>query len=82
LLSEPDSCLLLFNSCPCSYWREDVVHDSAAHAGENDDPVEDEEDIVPTKSERACDLVVIGNTKELLGVMAGAGKDHMGKEED
>jgi hypothetical protein len=82
LLGEPDSCFLLLDPRPCSYRGEDVVHDGAAHAREHDDPVENEEDVVPTKSEFARGLIVVGNAKKLLGMMAGARKGHMREEED
>jgi len=82
LLSKPDSCFLLCNSCPCSYWCEDVVHDGAAHACEHDDPVEDEEDVVPAKGERASRIIVVGDAEELSGVVAYSREGHMGEEED
>jgi hypothetical protein len=82
LLCKPDSGVLLFNPCPSSNWYKDIIHNCAAHAREHYDPVEDKEDVVPAKGEPARGLVVVGNTKELLCVMSGAGKGHMGKKED
>jgi hypothetical protein len=82
LLSKPNSCFLRCNPCPCSYWCEDVVHDGAAHAREHDDPVEDEEDVVPAKGERASRFVIVGDAEEFSGVVAYAREGHMGEEED
>ena len=82
LLSKPNSCFLLCNPCPCSYWREDVVHDGAAHAREHDDPVEDEEDVIPAKGKCTSRFVVVGDAKELSRVVAYSRKGHMGEKED
>jgi hypothetical protein len=82
LLGKPNSCFLLCNPCPCSYRCEDVVHDGAAHAREHDDPVEDEEDVVPAKGERASRFIIVGDAEELSGVVAYSREGHMGEEED
>jgi hypothetical protein len=82
LLSKPNSCFLLCNPCPRSYRCEDVVHDGAAHAREHDDPVEDEEDVVPAKGERASRFIIVGDAEELSGVVADSREGYMGEEED
>lgn len=82
MLSKPNSCFLLCNSCPCSYWCEDVVHDGAAHAREHNDPVEDKEDVVPAKGERASCFIIVGDAEELSGVVAYSREGHMSEEED
>ncbi len=80
LLGEPDAGFLLLYSCPCSYWRQNVVYDSAAHACEDNDPVEDEADIVPAQSMHSCCFIVVRYTEELLGMMSGWGKEDVCEE--
>lgn len=82
MLSKPNFRFLIRDPCPSSYWCEDVVHDGAAHAREHDDPVEDEEDVVPAKGERASRFVIVGDAEELSGVVAYSREGHMGEEED
>lgn len=48
-----------------------MLHEDTAQTGENDDPVEDEEDVIPTQSIRASGRVVVGDLEELLRMVTG-----------
>ena len=82
MFREPDSRLSLLNPGPRSYWCEDEVHNCAAHAREHDDPIEDEEDVVPTKGVSAGSFIVVGNAKEHLRMVACSWERNMDEEED
>jgi len=52
-----------------------VIHDGTSQTGENDDPVEDKENIVPAKGIGASGWVKVRNAKELLSVVLRRGED-------
>ena len=54
---------------------EDVVHDGAAQASEDYEPVENEEDIIPAQGKSASGGIVVGDAEELLGVTASIGNE-------
>jgi hypothetical protein len=72
---------LLLNSRPRREGSEDIVHNGAAGTSEDDDPVEDEEDVIPAEGEPTSGRVVVGDAEELLGVVAGDGEEGVGEEE-
>ena len=54
-----------------------MCHYECTHPSENDDPVKDKEDVVPTKSESGRTWIVVGYSVELGCIMSGGGKHEM-----
>ena len=74
LFGEADFGFLFVNARVRGDRGEDVVHGEAAGAREDDDPVEDEPDVVPAEGESIGGGVVVGNAEELVRVVAGMGE--------
>jgi hypothetical protein len=72
---------LPLNARPRREGGEDIVHDGAAGASEDDNPVEDEKDVVPPEGEPASGRVVVGDAEELLGVVAGDREEGVREDE-
>ena len=82
MLGKSDSYFSLFDARPICYRCEDVVHNGAPHACEDDDPVKHEKDVVPAQSVSSSLFIVVGDAEELSSVMSTGGERNMGKEQD
>lgn len=72
MFSESHLGLLFMYACAVCKRREDIVHHGTSHAGEDNDPEEDEEDIIPAQGVQAGLWVEIGDLEELPGMMLGS----------
>jgi hypothetical protein len=79
LLSESRQVLLARNATLLGQWCEEIVHDRSSEARENDDPIDDHPDIVPSCRVLARCGIVVGKLKELPGMSPSAWEAQMGE---
>ena len=81
LLRETDFGLLLGYAAPRGQWSQHIVHGSASGTREDNDPVEDEKDVVPAKRVGASPRVVVGDPEELGCMVSSVWKEEVDEKE-
>lgn len=76
------SSLLFLYTTHRSQRVQNVVHDNASQSGENNDPVENEEDVVPAQGKLSSGRVEVGDVEELLGMVSGLWEEDVGSDKE